>query len=268
MAGLEGTIKTPIGPVQKKTALLIGGGVVVIGAIVWYRQRQAGDTGDAITQEAAINPATGYPYGSAEDAAALAAQASYVSPPASGGGGSGSIPPSNLSFSTNGQWTQAVIEYMITNSLIEDAGAMSAALGKYLTGAYVTDAQVSLIQQAIAVQGFPPLSGPNGYPPSLNRNPPTSPATPTVTLKAPTGLRIASKGQTTFLVDWTKVEGANGYKVKVSGGGISKEYFPLDDWDTIAGLKKNTEYTITVNGLTPSPRKNGPTASIKARTNK
>lgn len=267
MAGLEGTIKTPIGPVQKKTALLLGGGVVVIGAIVWYRQRQMGSESTP-TEQTEINPATGYPYGSAEDAAALAAQAAYVSPPASSGGGSSNVPPSNLSFSSNGQWTQAVIEYMITNSLLEDTGAMSAALGKYLTGAYVTDAQVSLIQQAIAVQGFPPIAGANGYPPSLNRNAPASPANPTTTLKAPTGLRIASKGQTTFLVDWNKVEGANGYKVKVAGGGISKEYFPLDDWDTIAGLKKNTKYTITVNALTPSPRKNGPTASITATTNK
>jgi hypothetical protein len=181
MAGLDGTIKTPVGTVQKKTALIVGGGVLVIAGIVWYRQRGMTDPGVVTDPDAPINPATGYPYGSAEDAAALAEQARYVSPPANDptGGGSGSIPPSNIGYASNGQWVQGVIGYMTTNGLIEEPTQLSAALGKYITGAYADDAAVALIQQAIAVQGYPPLSGPNGYPPSLNRTPPT-PTTPPV----------------------------------------------------------------------------------------
>jgi hypothetical protein len=168
---LEGTIKTPLGTVQKKTALLLGGGIVVLGAIVWYRQKQVADSATAATTtEAAINPATGYPYGSAEDAAELASQAAYVSPPASSGGGS-SVPTSNVGYTSNGAWVQGVISYMVGNDLIADPTALSAALGKYITGAYCTDAEQSLIQQAIAVQGFPPIAGANGYPPSINKTP-------------------------------------------------------------------------------------------------
>ena len=173
MAGLDGTIKTPMGPIQKKTAVIVGGGVVVVAAIVWYRQRGSqSDSGALVDPDAPINPATGYPYGSAEDAAALAAQSAYVSPPANPGGGSGAIPPNNLSYSTNGQWTQSVIQYMMENDLVQDSSQLATALGKYITGAYCNDTDVSLIQQAVAVQGYPPLAGPSGYPPSINRTPP------------------------------------------------------------------------------------------------
>lgn len=201
MAGaLDGTIKTPLGPVQKKTALLLGGGVIVIGVIIWYRQKQLGDT-EVTLPEGEINPATGYAYGSAEDAAALAALTGYVSPPATPApGGSGGY-PSNLGFASNGQWVQAVVEYMVGNDLIEEPSQLSSALGKYITGAYVTDVDVSLIQQAIASQGFPPVASPNGYPPSLNRTNPSPAPTPTPTptptpLKAGVGWDWVRKGDT------------------------------------------------------------------------
>lgn len=178
MAGLEGTINTPIGTVPKKTALILAGGAVMIAGIIFYRQKQmAADSTPAVT-DGEINPATGYVYGSPEDAAALASQNSYVSPPAnSGGGGGSSIPNSNVGYTSNGQWTQATIELMTNNGSISDPSALSAALGKYVTGAYVAsdDANTnSLIQQAIAVNGYPPIAGPTGYPPSINRTPPTS----------------------------------------------------------------------------------------------
>lgn len=171
MPGLEGTIKTPLGPVQKKTALILGGGVVVLGVIVWYRQKQVADTPVGDGTENPINPATGYPYGSPEDAAALAEQAGYVSP-AAPVGGSTTYPTTG--YTTNGQWVQAVVEYMVGNGLTEEPTQLSSALGKYIIGAYATDTDVNLIQQAIAVKDFPPISGPNGYPPSINKTPPTT----------------------------------------------------------------------------------------------
>lgn len=202
---LEGTIQTPLGAVSKKTALIAGGLGVVVLAIGYYRAKKA-DIGDS-TAEGEINPATGYPYGSAEDAAELMAQAAFIRPEGNTGGGGGS--PSGQypsgSYSNNAQWVQAVIEYMMGTGVIDNPATLSEALGKYITGAAVTDAQRSLIEQAIAVQGFPPVAGNAGYPPSINQqpvpaNPPptntpppvTPPASPPWT--APPTIRQGSRG--------------------------------------------------------------------------
>jgi hypothetical protein len=221
---LEGTLQTPIGKVQKKTAVIGVGVAAVLGAIVYYRQQQLGSDEVGGT-EALINPATGYPYGSAEDAAALAEQAGFISPPASGGGGggSGSIPPSNLSYRTNGEWSQAVVEYMVGNGLIEDPSQLSAALGKYLTGQPATSTDQNLIQQAIAVQGFPPLAGPNGYPPSINTA--TIPTTPPVTPvpkpsvpPVPTGIQVQYVTRTGVALGWPKPAGSTSVRIYATNG--------------------------------------------------
>lgn len=198
---LEGTLKTPLGAVPKKTATIIGiGGLVIVG-IVYYRQKQQ-DMSTPVT-DGEINPATGYPYGSPEDAAALAAQSTYVSPPAPSGGGSSNVPQSNVGFSSNGQWVQAVVEYMLTNNLVEDSTNLSTALGRYITGAYATAEEQSLIQQAIAVEGFPPVAGTNGYPPSINKTPPTTSGTPAAPPPTVSGLHLTSAGTTSLTFGWS-----------------------------------------------------------------
>jgi LysM repeat protein len=186
MAGLEGTIKTPFGAVQKKTALVVGGIGVGLGVIVYWREKKLGElTSSATTATGEIDPATGFVYGTPEDLAALAAQGTDLggNPPTPGG--SGSIPAGGTvgtGFTSNGQWVQAVVEYMTSNSLVSDPAQLSAALGKYITGAYIDPkdtASTSLVQQAIAVQGYPPIAGVNGYPPAINTHPAST--TPPVT---------------------------------------------------------------------------------------
>lgn len=170
---LSGTLKTPLGDVSKKTAIL-GGGAAVIAAIIWYRSyqaKQAKAASVAAAGQSEINPATGYPYGSAEDAAALSAQAGYQFPTGGGGGTSGGTGTVGTGFVTNAQWSQAVLDYWQANSLGEPA-LMSAALGVYLAGGVPTDDQTKLIQQAIAIENFPPQAGSNGYPPHINTAPP------------------------------------------------------------------------------------------------
>lgn len=68
---------------------------------------------------------------------------------------------------TNAQWSQNAISYLAGNSSV-DTGALAAALGAYLAGRAVTTDQESLIDQAIAAEGYPPVSGANGYPPGIN----------------------------------------------------------------------------------------------------
>jgi len=266
MAGLEGTVKTPLGTVQKKTLLIGVGAVALFGGIVWYRQRNLGGSSDVVAEDAPINPATGYPYGSPEDAAALQSQAAYVSPAAGGGGGgSSNIPPSNVGFTSNGQWVQAVIEYMTSNSLVEDPAQLSSALGKYVTGAYVTDAEQSLIQQAIAVQGHAPVAGPNGYPPSINKTPnaPTTPTAPTAITNV-SGLKLTGSTTTSLTFGWgwgavkpdyILVYRDNTPVANVKGAATSY---------TLKGLKSKTAYIFQVRGVKGTTI--GPTYTVTAKT--
>jgi hypothetical protein len=195
MAFLEGTFSTPVGTVSKKTAILAGGGIALLVGVMYYRGKKQNvpSTAGASTE---INPATGFVYGSEEDAAAMAAQGGYltggmVGGSGGGGGGSGGDPPAGTGFTNNAQWVQSTIIGMTNSGVIEDAAALSVAIGKYIAGQPVGDNTVarSLIEQAIAFNGPPPLAGPNGYPPSINtQNPVGEPPATTPPASATTAL--------------------------------------------------------------------------------
>lgn len=181
MAGLEGSFSTPIGAVPKKAALLVGGGAALLLGIMYFRGRQQAVTSDTPGVGADINPATGFPFGSPEDVAALAAQGNGIGSVGGGGGGGGSdIIPATTSFTNNAQWVQSTIAGMTGSGIIEDASALSVALGKYIAGEPVGDSTTmrSLIEQAIAFNGAPPVAGPNGYPPHINTANPVSTTPP------------------------------------------------------------------------------------------
>lgn len=171
------TIKLPgIGLVKKEYAYAAVGGVVLIGGVVYYRNRQAANAvavGTTTDDTGELDPATGYDYGTAEDTAALSAQAAYtpVGDGYSGATGSDGQTVTNITpvtYATNPQWSQAAEEYL-TTSIGAPSADVSEALGKYLTGANVVigSADESYIHQAIAAEGQPPQQGANGYPPSI-----------------------------------------------------------------------------------------------------
>lgn len=178
------TVNVPaIGPVKKPIAI---GAVVGLGGLVviyYYRKNQANqqaasaaqqtanDTASAADTGTTIDPETGYPYGSPEDQAALASLSYGLLPTQSGYGGGGypydngqQPPPSGGGFTSNAQWAQAAEQYMGSSG----ADAIAAALGKYITGQPVTSDQQTIIQEAIAAEGFPPVPGPGGFPPSID----------------------------------------------------------------------------------------------------
>lgn len=266
MAGLEGTIKTPVGEVSKKTALYMGAGVTALAAYVWYRHRQLGtstSTSSTDTSGTEIDPATGFAYGSAEDLAALAAQGNTTVPTE---GGSSSVPVNNVGFTSNGQWSQAVIAYMTSNGLVSDSTALTAALGKYTTGAYIAVGSTddSLVEQAIAVEGYPPVSGIGGYPPSINRNPPTGTTTPpsgSTSVGSISG-RVTKAARTSITTSFKGATGAVRYEVTLNGShwnDVSGSPF------TINGLKANTSYTIGIRAVS-SDGHLGPVSNTTIRT--
>lgn len=185
--------------IQKKTAAIAGIGIVGLFGIQWYRNKQAQSAAAAAntsaTQQAGqteIDPSTGFPYGSTEDAAALQSQLNYANPYAynsssyAGGqvigySGSGSpvYGPSNTgAFTSNAQWAQYVESYLESNQGA-DPTTVGNAIGKYITGQPLNADMVQLVQNAIAIAGYPPVAGTNGNPPSyVTANSPTPTPTP------------------------------------------------------------------------------------------
>ena len=125
-----------------------------------------------------IDPATGVPY--SQEAAYGAAGASAIDP-ATGlpysaetgygygyggtgyyGGGSGTPGPG--SFTTNAEWAQYAEQYLTQNEGL-GSGAVGAAIGRYVGGLRLTPEQVSVVEQAIAFAGLPPVAGNGGNPP-------------------------------------------------------------------------------------------------------
>jgi len=178
------TVTLPgVGPVRKKWAIAGVGITAVIIVIAYVRHRGSLSAAPAAADPnavdpSAIDPATGIPY--AEEAAGIAAgtQAGYGTSLADTSGiigydaqgnpiytdqvGYGPTP----SFVNNAAWAQAVQQYMVA-STGADAGTVAAALGAYLTGQPLTEAQASVVHQAIGFFGTPPQQGSNGFPPGL-----------------------------------------------------------------------------------------------------
>lgn len=240
-----------------KKFVVIGGAVLVIViGVVYYRSKQQSASSVDAAGSTSIDPATGYAYGSAEDAAALASQSNYVNPAQYGYGYGGNYVPSGTTaatgFTNNAAWAQAAEAYMV--DIGGDANLIGNALGKYIAGAAVTSDQQSLIQQAIAFEGIPPVGGTNGYPPSIRTAttaPTEPPADTTPTNVAPPqvkNLRAVHKQPWMITLIWDPSPGATSYTVNY---GIAPNW---SMWHTttssssapIGNLKPSTKYSFSV----------------------
>lgn len=239
------TFKLPGIGETKKTYVFAGLAVATIAAgVIYYRRKEnaaASTTASTDATSTEIDPATGYIYGSPDDVSALQAQTAVGT--GDGGGTADDTPTTDNSttagLTTNAQWTQAAQNYL-TDTVGLASGTVSSALGPYIAGEGVTDAQKSVIQQAIAGVGSPPQSGTNGFPPSIRLKATSTVSTPR--LATPTGLKVAG-GQTatTELIQWKAVAHATSYTVApLSGRGFT----------TIASgpgtrVARGEEYTVT-----------------------
>src|SRR5215831_1530319 len=275
-------ITLPGGMKIKKNVAIVGG--VFAGSIAAYflwRQRQANQAASTDTSSANIDPQTGQPYGSPEDQAALAQLSGATLPTADsasfvggqivgydqfgnpiygsgagGFGGSGFGGPGG--FSSNAQWTQAAESLMGSTG----ADAIAAALGKYLLGVPLTPDQQTIVQQAIAAEGFPPVPGPDGFPPSF-RTAETPPPTGGGTAKNPVqGLSVDPR-TTQIDVHWKSLTGATKYLVKAyQGSRVVQQQTVTGMSTTLHNLHAKTSYRITVWGQPGT----GSTASVTTRT--
>jgi hypothetical protein len=172
-----------IGDVPKGWVWAVGIGSVGVVGYVYLRRRQMGGAAAAAGTAAGagtaadagtIDPSTGQPYGSAADLSALDGGfgggfgGGFIGGGTGGQISSGGTLPGPGAFTSNAEWAQYAEEQL---SGTVSGPSLSAALGKYLTGGAVTANQHSLIDQAIAIAGYPPVAGPGNHPPAIRNQP-------------------------------------------------------------------------------------------------
>jgi hypothetical protein len=175
-------VKLPgVGPVSKKWLGIVAvGSVVTVGYVLMRRKsKAAAAASSATTATDTIDPATGDIAGSAQDQADLASLQTGGYGSGMYGGGStlgnyggylaaspaGAAIPGSGGFSTNGEWAQQA------EADLANPPGLSNALGQYLTARTLNSSDQGLVDQAIAEEGYPPVAGPSGYPPSMHTSP-------------------------------------------------------------------------------------------------
>jgi hypothetical protein len=182
-----GTVKVPVvGPEKKSTVMLFGvaGVGVIIYAIMAKKKAAAAAaaassaspvsaafTDPAGNQCAAPDASTGYCPGTPEDISAqeqLSGSGSYGMGSGYGSSvsslGGQSINNAVPVFTNNGAWGTYVEQMLGSNG----SDSIAAAVAKYLAGASLTTDQATVAEEAIAIANYPPVSGPGGFPPSMN----------------------------------------------------------------------------------------------------
>jgi PASTA domain len=171
------TLHVPVlGNINKTTALM--GGVAAVGVTGWliYRHNKKSsvqptsvpatpDTGTSAYGYGQYGYGTnngyyGYGYGPYDGA-------SPYGPFGYGYYGVGTPePPGTPSATTNAEWSQAAVSALTAQGV--NGSTALAALGQYLLGHSVNSSQETIVEQAIAAEGYPPVPGTNGYPPAIN----------------------------------------------------------------------------------------------------
>jgi hypothetical protein len=272
MAG--GEVKLP-GLGQVKTKYLAGGVIVVlvIVGVAYYRNRNAASSAAAGAETTAtadnsatdsIDPQTGYPYGSAEDTAALEQLSASGSSDLDYGDGEyySALPTDTVAtapntgpgtFTDNAYWLQYAEQNVTGYSATQIQGALSA----YLAGMKLTTTQYSIYQAAVGVAGPPP-------------NAPATPTAPTsggsggsgtgggaggghtAISGQVTGLSAAAASPTSVKLTWEKADGATGYRVDVYDRGtttVKESENVTGTTATVSGLAKKARYEFYVTAL-------------------
>lgn len=163
--------------------------------------------------------------------------------------------PKPGSFANDAEWTQYAAEKLAAGGG-RSLDAIYTALGDYLAGRPLSEAEASTVTAAWAVAGDPP----SGHKPIIKQ-------IGEVTLTAPGGLKATGVGRTSVDLAWNKVDGAAFYFVYRDGlganvGGTSQTTKRID------GLTPGAKHTFQVLASTANG-KNGPkSGSITVTTKK
>lgn len=248
-------LKQKVGPLPLYVWLVAG------VAIWWYFSRKnavSSGTGapnqqtDPAGNIGAIDPATGYVYGTPEDLAALASNNAGTGGDTSGSGGSGGSGSTvGGQYPDDEAWGRAAINYLVGLGI--DPATANEAIQQFLAGQTLTTAQQGDVNEAIQALGAPPQPpGPTGTAPPPVVTPPPGPSPGAVMAdNPPSGLAVTSKGSTSIGLKWNSTKNATGYTVAygtTSGSQASKVQLSgsKNISTTVGGLKPNTAYYFEV----------------------
>lgn len=237
-----------------------GVAVAAVYLLVVKRKGAAGTVGgstDPAGNSGAIDPATGYVYGSSQDTSALGAQSSAGSSGTVSGSGGSTIAGQ---YATNDQWQRAAINFLVGLGI--DPTEANNAIGTFLASQPLTSAQqadVNIAIQSLGAPPTPPQPG-NSSGPIAQPSPGTTYATNPVT-----GLSTTNLTSNAVTVVWSKSTNAQGYTVNYSGGSSgSTTVSGTAGSATLGGLKAGSQYTVSVQA---TPAKSGdPSASTSFTT--
>jgi hypothetical protein len=164
------TVKLPLlGQTSKGTIAVSAVALAGVGGyLLWKHLHKPANTTPNTPPAGSNNTANSYGYGQTPSANSYGYGEGYGYAYTGGGYGSGIEAPEYAygTYSTNAQWSQSAEQSLVQAGY--SSTTVLAALGLYLTGGSLSASQVSIIQQAIAVAGYPPTEGPGGYPPSYH----------------------------------------------------------------------------------------------------
>jgi hypothetical protein len=208
----------------------VGGAVTIFLVFKHYQNANAANAASTTANTSAdIDPATGYPYGSPEDEAALSEQQSDLSGLAASDGGTVSEPTGTTTTTTttgattNAAWAQEAQAALV--ALGYNAESAAGAIGAYLGGIAETPSQVNMIQIVLAEVGPPPVgtysiisagssgggsTGTTGNPAPISGNPVGPVSTSNYQFPAPQNLTAQSGGSGKINVSWIPVVGPSG----------------------------------------------------------
>lgn len=236
---IGGTIDIPkVGSVPKIAVFGIGG--VALAYIGWrYYQARSSASSDTTVDPGFDDPGT---------LPGVAGAVSDTNQYGATTGGTGGDAGTGV-ITTNAQWSQDAESKLLDSYAASD---IVAALGNYLGGQPLSDAQQTIVRSAIAVSGYPPVgsfsivSGGN-----------------TALTLAPSGVNVGSVAATSVAVNFTEVAGAKFYKVAASNGASATgASSPI----VLSGLSPNTSYSVTVTGYTASNTAGPTSAAVSFKT--
>lgn len=246
------------GPVASVTGALKGGGrqrklilgvaAVAVGYVgyQWWKARGASD---------ATVPVTG-------DVGAPLEASGIVGAPASGNiqyAGTTTdtrTGPTPGNFASNAEWTDYAVD-KLSSSGGWSAGAVYAALGDFLARRPLDDTEAGIVRAAVAAAGNPPVGGPYTVIGQVGQ----------VTLKAPTGLKVAATTRSSVDITFSPVPGATGYYAYRSGI-VDNVSGSRDTKITVSGLSAGKTYKIQVAAFTSTGKVGPKSTAISATTKK
>lgn len=274
-------------PVPKWAA---GAGIAAVGvlAVMYYRKKSAAASAAPAASTAtgqypadgtsgnpsdpySTDPATGQTYGN-EVTGAYGTYGAFGTGTGYGtgtGGGTGNAgagaggPP----FSDNAAWSAYAIQQAQAANPNIDTGALTDAIGLYLSGQGLTSPQRQYVFDAIALAGPVPVSGTNGYPPKLLSAGGGGGGTGGGYAVNPVTGLAAKPGTTSAVISWHASNGATGYQLvsqEHSGANSHTVSLGKSTRHTLTGLRRKTEYTVKVRAQPQAPGSNA--ASVSFRT--